>query len=69
MNKNKSIGQKIRAWRKKKGLTQDALVKRAGIPYSTLAKIESDVIKNPSLRTITKIADGFGITLNDLIKG
>jgi len=69
MNKGKSIGQKIRGWRKKKGLTQDALVKRAGIPYSTLAKIESDVIKNPSLQTITKIADGFGITLNDLIKG
>ncbi len=69
MNKSKSIGQKIRIWRKKKGLTQDALVKRAGIPHSTLAKIESDVIKNPSLQTITKIADGFGITLNDLIKG
>ncbi|RKX18567.1 MAG: hypothetical protein DRP26_04980 [Candidatus Zixiibacteriota bacterium] len=68
MNKSKSIGQKIRVWRKKKDLTQDALVKRAGIPYSTLAKIESDVIRNPSLQTITKIADGFGISLDDLIK-
>jgi transcriptional regulator with XRE-family HTH domain len=69
MNKNdKSIGEKIKAWRKKKDITQDALAKKADIPYTTLAKIESDVIHNPSLQTITKIADGLGITIDDLIK-
>jgi transcriptional regulator with XRE-family HTH domain len=69
MNKNdKSIGEKIKAWRKKKEITQDALAKKANIPYTTLAKIESDVIHNPSLQTITKIADGLGITIDDLIK-
>ena len=35
---------------------------------TTLAKIESDVIQNPSLQTITKIADGLDITIDDLIK-
>jgi len=35
---------------------------------TTLAKIESDVIQNPSLQTITKIADGLDITLDDLIR-
>jgi transcriptional regulator with XRE-family HTH domain len=69
MNKNeKTIGEKIKAWRKKKDLTQDSLAKKADIPYTTLAKIESDVVRNPSLKTITKIADGLGITLDDLIK-
>jgi DNA-binding XRE family transcriptional regulator len=57
---------------KKGGRTNDqsqrALSKKADIPYTTLAKIESDVIQNPSLKTITKIADGLGITLDDLIK-
>ena len=66
--KGKSIGEKIKAWRKKKDITQDALAKKADIPYTTLAKIESDVIQNPSLQTITKIADGLGITIDDLIR-
>ncbi|MDP3901045.1 MAG: helix-turn-helix transcriptional regulator [bacterium] len=66
--KSKTIGGKIKVWRKKKNLTQDALAKTANIPYTTIAKIESDVIQNPSLQTITKIADGLGITIDDLIK-
>lgn len=66
--KNKTIGDKIKAWRKKRGITQDALAKKADIPYTTLAKIESDVIENPSLQTITKIAKGLNISLDDLVK-
>lgn len=66
--KNKSIGDKIKAWRKKKELTQDALVKKADIPYTTLAKIESNVIENPSLQTVTKIAKGLNISLDELVK-
>lgn len=69
MNKEeKTIGEKIKAWRKTKSLTQDALAKKADMPYTTLAKIESDVIQNPSLQTITKIAEGLGISLNELVK-
>ena len=67
-NKSKTIGDKIRTWRKKKDLTQDALAKKADMPYTTLAKIESDVIQNPSLQTITKIAEGLGISLDKLVK-
>lgn len=66
--KSKTIGDKIKSWRKKRDLTQDALAKTANIPYTTIAKIESDVIKNPSLQTITKIAEGLGITIDDLVK-
>lgn len=66
--KSKTIGDKIKSWRKKKDLTQDALAKTANIPYTTIAKIESDVIQNPSLQTITKIAEGLGITIDDLVK-
>ena len=66
--KSKTIGDKIKAWRKKKDLTQDALAKKANIPYTTLAKIESNVIQNPSLQTITKIARGFDVSLDDLVK-
>ncbi|QQS59445.1 helix-turn-helix transcriptional regulator [Candidatus Peregrinibacteria bacterium] len=61
-----TIGQKIRIWRKKKGLTQEGLARKADIPYTTLAKIESDSSQNPTLDTITKIANGLEITLNEL---
>jgi transcriptional regulator with XRE-family HTH domain len=67
-NKSKTIGDKIKAWRKRKDLTQDALAKKADIPYTTLAKIESNVIQNPSLQTITKIAEGLDVSLDELVK-
>ncbi|OGN31704.1 MAG: hypothetical protein A3J01_02290 [Candidatus Yanofskybacteria bacterium RIFCSPLOWO2_02_FULL_45_18] len=66
--KNKSIGDKIKSWRKKKSLTQDALAKKANVPYTTLAKLESNVIKNPSLQTITKVAKGLNVSLDSLVK-
>ena len=62
----KTIGKKIKAWRAKQNITQDILARKADIPYTTLAKIESDVIQNPTLSSITKIAEGLGITLNEL---
>lgn len=62
-----TIGAKIKLWRKKRDLTQDTLAKKSDIPYTTLAKIESDVIVNPSLQSITKIAKGLEITLDELI--
>jgi len=68
MKQVKTIGQKIKEWRKAQEITQDALAKKADIPYTTLAKIESNVIQNPSLQTITKIAEGLGISLDDLVK-
>ena len=64
----KTIGEKIKIWRKKRGLTQDLLARKADIPYSTLAKIEGDVNQNPTYSTITKIAKAFGIGLDELTK-
>lgn len=66
--KSKKIRDKIKTWRKKKGVTQDALAKKANIPYTTLAKIESGVIVNPSIQTMMKIANGLGISLDNLVK-
>lgn len=68
VNNSKSIGTKIKTWRKKNNLTQDALARKANIPYTTLTKIESDVIKNPSIQTMAKIAEGLEITIDELIK-
>ena len=51
-SKQKEIGDKIKVFRAKQGLTQDALARKCDIPYTTL----------------TKIAEGLGISIDDLIK-
>ncbi len=67
-NNNIKIGDKIKRIRNKKGLTQDALAKKAEIPYTTLTKIESNVITKPTIQTVEKIAKGLGVTIDELLK-
>mgnify|MGYP001576072992 CR=1 FL=1 len=61
------IGNNIREFRKKKGLTQDNLARLANIPYTTLIKIESNVVKRPSVQNIAKIARALDVKIEDLI--
>jgi transcriptional regulator with XRE-family HTH domain len=65
---NKEIGDKIKALRNKQGLTQDALARKCDIPYTTLTKIEANVITKPSIQTVAKIAEGLGISVDELIQ-
>ncbi len=67
-NKEKTIGDKVRKLRKKQGLTQDQLARKCDVPYTTLTKIESNVITKPTIQTVEKIAKGFGTTIDELIK-
>jgi len=62
------LNENIRKLRKKAGLTQEKLAIKAGVPYTTLAKIEIGVIKRPSVQTIQKIADALGISIDYLVK-
>lgn len=61
------LGQKLQDARKKAGLTQQDLCQRAGLSYSTLAKIERGAIKSPSIFTIQSIAAALGVSLNELL--
>lgn len=61
------IGDKIKRIRKENSLTQDSLARKANIPYTTLTKIESNVITKPSIQTVEKIAKGLGITIDNLL--
>ncbi len=49
------------------GLTQQSLCQKAGLSYSTLAKIERGAIKTPSVFTIQSIAGVLGMTLDELV--
>ena len=62
------IGDNVKKFRKKKGLTQDELARKADIPYTTLTKLESNVVKNPSVQTVEKIAKALDVSIEELIK-
>ncbi len=67
-NISQNIGDKIKQIRNKQGITQDELARKSEIPYTTLTKIESNVITKPTIQTVAKIAKGLGITIDELIK-
>ncbi len=67
-NNNEAIGDKIKQLRNKQGLTQDELARKANLPYTTLTKIETNVITKPSIQTVMKIANGLGVSIDNLIK-
>jgi len=69
MSKEKStIANNIRKYRKKLGISQDILSKRANLAFHTIAKIEAGSTPNPTIDTVKKIADALGVTLDDLMK-
>ena len=67
-NNKETIGDKIKLLRNKQGLTQDELARKSDLPYTTLTKIETNVITKPSIQTVIKIAKGLNITVDDLMK-
>jgi len=61
------LAQNIRRFRLKKGLSQEKLARLAGISTVTLVKIEAGVAKEPTITTVTKIADALRISIDGLV--
>ncbi len=69
MSKKKTtIGDNIRKYRNKLGISQDVLSKRANLAFHTIAKIEAGSTPDPRIETVKKIADALGVSLDDLMK-
>lgn len=58
---------RLRDLRKKAGLTQEAFAERARFSYKYYQGIERGQWTNLRLRTLEKLAEGYGITLSDLL--
>ena len=67
-NQDNKLGKKIKALRLKFELSQDEFARKADIPYTTLTKIETGVIKKPSVFVMAKLAITLGVSIEDLIK-
>ncbi len=63
-----SLGQKIKKLRQKLGLSQDDFARKADVPYTTLTKVETGVIKKPSVFVVSKIAKALSVDIEELIK-
>ncbi|MGH7195531.1 MAG: HAD-IA family hydrolase [Candidatus Saccharimonadales bacterium] len=63
----KGLGKHLQAMRRSAGLTQQALCQKAGLSFSTVAKIERGAIKAPSIFTVADIAAALQVSLDELI--
>ena len=62
-----TLGKRLQLARKRSGLTQQELCQKAGLSYSTLAKIERGAIRSPSVFTVASIAEATGTSLEGLL--
>ncbi len=63
-----NIGENIKKHRTKQKLSQEDFARKSGVKYTTLTKIESNVIKKPSVLVMAKIAKALDVSIEDLIK-
>jgi len=61
-----TTGQRIKAARKRAGLTQKELGERLGITYQTVAQWEND-LRNPKYDTLERLADALDVPLEVLL--
>lgn len=62
-----TLGQRIQAVRKRRGLTQDELSRAAGLSRSLISKLEQDVVTDVRLETAHKIAAALSIPTSALV--
>jgi y4mF family transcriptional regulator len=61
------LSNRLKELRKKSGWSQQKLAEKAGVSYNTITKIEQGAATMPTIQTIIKIADAFGISLDELV--
>ena len=67
-NSKNMIGKNIRKLRQEKGISQDRLSKLADLSLNTIVNIESGGNLNPTIETLTKIANALEVKVDDLIR-
>ncbi len=58
---------KLKNKREQRGITQRELSRMSGVSYSTLTKLESGIIKNPSFIIIYKITKALDLMLDEIM--
>lgn len=61
------LSTRLKELRKKKGWSQQKMAERTGLSYNAITKIEQGLAKHPTLKTLIKLAEAFGIGLDELV--
>jgi transcriptional regulator with XRE-family HTH domain len=66
--KAESLGKRVAAIRKRKGLSLRDVATAGGLSHVSVHKIESGVTPSPGLEVLRSLARGLGVTLASLVK-
>lgn len=67
-NQGSKIAKNLKKIRQDKGISQDRLSKLADLSLNTVVTVESGVNPNPTIETLTKIAQALEVGVDDLLK-
>ncbi|PFG04366.1 helix-turn-helix transcriptional regulator [Bacillus sp. es.034] len=62
------VGEKIKEFREKKGMTIIELSNQSGISKSYISSIERGIQENPSIQILDKLSIALGVALNQILE-
>lgn len=62
-----ALGERVRAWREQRGLTQAELAGLAGLGPDVVSRLENGRYRSPGLRTLRRVAAGLDLRVGDLL--
>jgi transcriptional regulator with XRE-family HTH domain len=61
------LSRRLKELRKERNWTQQELAQRASLSFNAVTKIEQGAAKHPTLKTLLKLSEAFGIGLDELV--
>lgn len=61
------LSKRVKEFRNQKGWSQQKLAEKTALSFNTITKIEQGVGDSPTLKTLLKLADAFGVSLDQLV--
>lgn len=61
------LSRRLKELRKERNWTQQKLAEKANLSFNAITKIEQSASEHPTLKTLLKLADAFGIGLDELV--
>jgi len=61
------ISKRLKELRKEHNWTQQELAQKANLSFNAVTKIEQGAAKHPTLKTLLKLTEAFGIGLDELV--
>lgn len=61
------LSKRLKILRKEHSWTQQELAQKAGLSFNAVTKIEQGAAKHPTLKTLIKLSDAFGVSIDTLV--